>query len=84
METSGNILRLEQRIKELEGDKEKLIRDNITLIKDNDYLKDQINYTIKDEKKETSRPLWTRKANTKKSKDYLSQMSEQWKNDAVS
>jgi len=49
METSGNILRLEQRIKELEGDKEKLIRDNITLIKDNDYLKDQINYTIKDE-----------------------------------
>lgn len=40
LEYNNNIVKLEERIKELEIDKEKLIRDNITLIKENEYLKE--------------------------------------------
>ena len=46
---SENIVRFESKIADLERDREKLIKDNISLIKENEYLKDQINYKIKEE-----------------------------------
>jgi len=41
--------KFEEKIMNLESDKEKLIKDNIVLIKENEYLKEQINTTIRDE-----------------------------------
>lgn len=43
------VAKLEDKIKAHEQDREKLIKDNVTLIKENEYLKEQINVTIKDE-----------------------------------
>lgn len=43
------MLRLEDKIRLFEEDKEKLIKDNVTLIRENEYLKEQINYTLREE-----------------------------------
>jgi hypothetical protein len=42
-------MKLEDRIRMLEKDKEKLIKDNVCLIRDNEFMKEQINTTLKDE-----------------------------------
>jgi hypothetical protein len=47
--SNANLGKLEEKLKFLEIDKEKLIKDNITLIRENDYLKEQINVTMKEE-----------------------------------
>ena len=49
MEYNSNVGRLEQTLGQLQSDKDKLIKDNITLIRENEYLKEQINVTFKDE-----------------------------------
>eukprot|EP00347_Sterkiella_histriomuscorum_P005752 403355403 len=47
--SSTNINKYEDKIRKLEADRENLIKDNITLIKENEYLKEQINITMRDE-----------------------------------
>ncbi|CDW71802.1 UNKNOWN [Stylonychia lemnae] len=47
--SSNNINKFEDKIRGLEMDKEKLIKDNVTLIRENEYLKEQINTTIREE-----------------------------------
>lgn len=47
--SSTNLSKLEDKIRALESDKEKLIKDNVTLIRENEYLKEQINVTLKEE-----------------------------------
>lgn len=41
--------KLEERLRSLEADKEKLIKDNVTLIRENEYLKEHLNITVKEE-----------------------------------
>jgi len=38
--SSNNLSKYEDKIRALEGDKEKLIKDNVTLIRENEYLKE--------------------------------------------
>jgi hypothetical protein len=40
MELNANQSRFEDKLRQLEGDKEKLIKDNVTLIRENEYLKE--------------------------------------------
>ena len=49
MEFYSNCKKYEDKIEQLESDKQNLIKDNITLIKENEYLKEQINVTFKSE-----------------------------------
>ncbi len=49
LENSGNVGQFEERVRGLETDKEKLIRDNVTLIRENEHLKEQVNYTLREE-----------------------------------
>jgi len=39
-EYNSNNSKYEEKVRMLEGDKEKLIKDNITLIRENEYLKE--------------------------------------------
>lgn len=41
--------KLEERLRSLEADKEKLIKDNVTLIRENEYLKEHLNITVREE-----------------------------------
>lgn len=40
---------MEERIRLLEMDKEKLIKDNVTLIRENEYLNEHLQTTVKEE-----------------------------------
>jgi hypothetical protein len=42
-------LKLEEKLRMLELDKEKLIKDNVTLIRENEYLKEHLNVTVREE-----------------------------------
>jgi hypothetical protein len=42
-------LKLEEKLRMLELDKEKLIKDNVTLIRENEYLKEHLNVTLREE-----------------------------------
>jgi len=42
-------IKLEERMRLLEGDKEKLIKDNVTLIRENEYLKEHLQTTVREE-----------------------------------
>ena len=46
---TSTLSKLEDKAHSLEGDKEKLIRDNVTLIRENEYLKEHIEVTIREE-----------------------------------
>ena len=49
LEFNNNMAKWEDKVASLEADKEKLIKDNIVLIKENEYLKEQINNTFREE-----------------------------------
>lgn len=49
LEFNNNMAKWEDKVSSLEADKEKLIKDNIVLIKENEYLKEQINTTFREE-----------------------------------